>query len=57
MDTKINPEQHEPKAKAFDAIRTMREIRDAFSLEIMTMTYEQERSYLDMLLAQGQKQV
>jgi hypothetical protein len=33
----------------------MREIRDAFSLEIMTMTYEQERHYLDTLLAQGKK--
>jgi hypothetical protein len=55
MDTKINTEEHEPKEKAFDAIRTMREIRDAFSLEIMTMTYEEERSYVDMLLAQGQK--
>jgi hypothetical protein len=56
MDTKSNPEQHEPKEKAFDAIRTMREIRDALSLEIMTMTYEQERNYVDMLLAQGKKQ-
>ncbi len=34
----------------------MREIRDALSLEIITMTYEQERSYVDMLLAQEKKQ-
>lgn len=40
--------------KKFDAIKTMREIRDKMSLEIMNMTYEQEREYLDKLLAQGQ---
>ena len=34
----------------FDAIKTMREIRDQMSLEIMNMTYEEERSYLDKLL-------
>jgi hypothetical protein len=32
----------------------MREIRDKISLEIMDMTYEQERAYLDKLLAKGQ---
>ena len=37
--------------KKFDAIKTMREIRDKISLEIMNMTYEQERAYLDKLLA------
>ena len=31
----------------------MREIRDKISLEIMNMTYEEERSYLDNLLKQG----
>ena len=40
--------------KKFDAIKTMREIRDKMSTEIMDMTYEQEREYLDKLLAQGQ---
>jgi hypothetical protein len=40
--------------KKFDAIKTMREIRDKISLEIMNMTYEQERAYLDKLLAQEQ---
>jgi hypothetical protein len=40
--------------KKFDAIKTMREIRDKISLEIMNMTYEQERAYLDKLLASGQ---
>lgn len=39
----------------FDAIKTMREIRDKISLEIMDMTYEQERAYLDKLLAKGKK--
>jgi len=32
----------------------MREIRDKISLEIMDMTYEQERAYLDKLITQGQ---
>ena len=41
--------------KKFDAIKTMREIRDKISLEIMDMTYEQERAYLDKLLAKGKK--
>ena len=34
----------------------MREIRDKISLEIMNMTYEQERAYLDNILAQGKLQ-
>ncbi len=40
--------------KNFDAIKTMREIRDKISLEIMDMTYEQERAYLDKLITQVQ---
>lgn len=40
--------------KKFDAIKTMREIRDKMSLEIMNMTYEQERAYLDKLLSKEQ---
>jgi hypothetical protein len=39
------------KEKSFDAIKVMREIRDKISLEIMNMTYEEERAYLDKLLA------
>lgn len=39
--------------KKFDAIKVMREIRDKLSHEIMDMTYEQQRAYLDKLLAQG----
>ena len=33
----------------------MREIRDKISLEIMNMTYEEERAYLDKLLSKEQK--
>lgn len=39
--------------KKFDAIKVMRDIRDKISLEIMDMTYEEERAYLDQLLKQG----
>ena len=39
------------KKKKFDAIKTMRELREKISLEIMNMTYEQERAYLDKLLS------
>ena len=41
-------------AKKFDSIKVMREIRDKISLEIMNMTYEEEREYLDKLIAEGQ---
>lgn len=44
------------KKNKFDAIKTMREIRDQISLEIMNMTYEEERAYLDKLLAEGKTQ-
>ena len=39
--------------KRFDSIKVMRDIRDKLSLEIMDMTYEEERAYLDKLLDQG----
>jgi hypothetical protein len=45
----------EPEKK-FDAIKIMREIRDKISLEIMNMTYAEERAYLDNLLLQGKIQ-
>lgn len=38
------------KEKTFDAVKTMREIRDQFSREIMNMTFAQEKSYLKKLL-------
>jgi hypothetical protein len=41
--------------KQFDAIKVMREIRDKLSLEIMYMTYEEERAFLDKLLSEGSK--
>lgn len=43
-------------AGGFDAIKTMREIRDKIILEIMNMTYEEEREYLDKLLAEEKSQ-
>jgi hypothetical protein len=42
-------------AKTFDAIKVMRQIRDKLSLEIMNMTFEEERAYLDKLLSEGSK--
>jgi hypothetical protein len=42
------------KIKKFDAVKTMREIRDKLSLEIMDMSYLEERAYLDKLLGEGQ---
>jgi hypothetical protein len=39
--------------KNFDAIKTMREIRDQISSEIMNMTYEEERLYLDNILKES----
>jgi hypothetical protein len=41
--------------KTFDAIKVMRQIRDKLSLEIMNMTFEEERAYLDKLLSEGNK--
>lgn len=49
METKIKKPE-----KKFDAIKVMREIRDKMSLEIMTMTYEEERAFLDKLLAKDE---
>lgn len=40
-----------PKKESFDAIQTMRKIRDAVSKEIKDMTLEQEQAFLDKLLA------
>ena len=51
MQTKIKKTE-----KKFDAIKVMREIRDKMSLEIMNMTYEEERAYLDKILAKGKSE-
>ena len=37
--------------KAFDAVKTMREIRDQLSREIIKMTFAEEKAYLKKLLA------
>ncbi|MBL7973939.1 MAG: hypothetical protein JNJ85_03440 [Candidatus Kapabacteria bacterium] len=34
----------------FEAVKAMREIRDKLNHDIMNMTFEEERAYLDMLL-------
>lgn len=41
--------------KTFDAIKVMRQIREKLSLEIMDMSFEEERAYLDKLLSEGNK--
>ena len=41
--------------KTFDAIKVMRQIRDKLSLEIMYMSFEEERVYLDKLLSEENK--
>jgi hypothetical protein len=35
----------------FDAVKTMREIRDQLSKEIMNMTFAEEKAYLKKLLS------
>ncbi len=59
METKNKKQKNKPARSAggFDTIKTMREIRDKISLEIMNMTYEEEREYLDKLLAEGKAQL
>ncbi|HYU31737.1 MAG TPA: hypothetical protein VEW48_06210 [Thermoanaerobaculia bacterium] len=39
--------------KRFDAVKTMREIRDEISREIQGMTFEQEREYIEKHLKSG----
>jgi len=41
--------------KTFDSIKVMRQIRDKLSLEIMNMSFEEERAYLDKLLTKENK--
>jgi hypothetical protein len=43
--------QENKKKKSFDAVKTMREIRDRMSKEIMNMTFAEEKAYLRKLLA------
>ena len=39
------------KGKNIDAVKTMREIRDQLSKEIISMTFAEEKVYLKKLLA------
>jgi hypothetical protein len=39
------------KTNKTDLVKKMREIRDKFSLEIMNMTFEQEKEYIKNQLA------
>ena len=56
MKMKTNKKENTTRPSGgFDAIRTMRALRDKMSLEIMNMTYEEEREYLDKLLGQALK--
>ena len=41
--------------KTFDAVKTMREIRDQLSKEIIKMTFAEEKAYLKKLLAKEAK--
>ena len=45
MKTKVNK-----KEKDFDAVKTMRDIRDQLGKEIMNMTFAEEKAYLKKLL-------
>jgi hypothetical protein len=40
-----------PLQTGFDAVKTMRDIRDQISQEIMNMTFEEEKVYLKKLLS------
>ena len=47
--------KNKKNTKTFDAIKVMRQIRDQLSLEIMNMSFEEERAYLDKLLSEEKK--
>lgn len=42
--------------KEFDAVKTMREIRDEISREIQGMSFEQQREYMEKSLKAGKKE-
>ena len=46
-----NEKQAPQVPQGFDAIAVMREIRDKLSQEIMHMTFEEERAFLDKIIA------
>ncbi len=39
------------KKKKFDAVKSMRQIRDRMSKEIMNMTFEEEKEYIRKILS------
>lgn len=41
----------EKRKKDFDAVETMRKIRDKISLEVKDMSYEELRAYIDRKLS------
>jgi hypothetical protein len=41
--------------KNFEVIKSMREIRDKFSMEIMDMSFEEEKAYLKELLKEKRR--
>lgn len=43
------------KQKKFDAVKTMRKIRDQMSREIMNMTFAEEKAYLKKLAAESKQ--
>lgn len=51
----MNQVKNEKNDKNFDAVKTMREIRDQFSMEIMNMSFEEEKQYLKMILSTGRE--
>jgi len=48
---RIMKRKTDKKETQFDAIKTMREIRDQLSKEIMLMSFAEEKEYLKKLLA------
>jgi hypothetical protein len=47
METK-----NKKKQATFNAVKTMRDIREKISREIMDMTFEEERAFLDKLISE-----
>ena len=46
METKENKKKHARQAGGFDAVKTMRDIRDKISGETQNMTLEQLKKYI-----------
>ena len=48
-------EKKKNKVVKSDTIKVMREIREKLSINIMNMSFEEERAFLDKLLSEGTK--